>query len=172
MAIVKLEETKFKLNLGFLEAETTWKIDEVQKKAAWEVYVELATRITTAELNKGEGLLRESLSSLYSFFPNTRELLKKYGPHIATPANPEETTLGHLMINLLNRVIRPVLSNWHPRLLAWEQQKPNNIDAKLHEDNWEYNDELREELNRIRKQLIEYAEVLGTVSEISNLISN
>ncbi len=76
MAIAKLSSTKFKVNLGFLAVETNWEIDEIQKKAAWEMYVELATRITTAELQKGEGLLREALNSLYSIFATTRGILK------------------------------------------------------------------------------------------------
>ena len=73
MAIAKLSETKFKINLGFLELETTWEIDELQKNAAWEMYVELATRITTAKLNENDGLLREALTSLNSLFATTRE---------------------------------------------------------------------------------------------------
>lgn len=172
MAIAKLSESKFKINLGFLELETTWEIDELQKNAAWEMYVELATRITTAELKENDGLLREALTSLNSLFATTRELLKRCGPHIATPANPNDTTLGHLAVNILNRVLRPVLAKWHPILLDWEQQKLADKTTKQHELEWEYNDELRGVLNEIREQLIEYANVLGTVSGVANLIEN
>lgn len=170
MAIAKLSSTKFKVNLGFLAVETNWEIDEIQKKAAWEMYVELATRITTAELQKGEGLLREALSSLYSLFATTREILKRYGPSIATPANPEDTTFGHLAVGILNKVLRPILAKWHPVLLDWEQQKPSERSTTEHEIQWEHNDELREELNQIRLKLIEYANVLGEVSGVANLI--
>mgnify|MGYP006450492651 CR=1 FL=1 len=121
MAITKLSQTKFKVNLGFIGVETTWEVNELQKKAAWEMYVELATRITTAQLK--EGLLREDLTSYYSLFGTTRELLKKYGPAIATPAKLNDTTLGHLAVNILNKVVRPVLAKWHPELQDWEQQK-------------------------------------------------
>ena len=172
MAIAKLSETKFKINLGFLELETTWEIDELQKNAAWEMYVELATRITTAKLNENDGLLREALTSLNSLFATTRELLKRCGPYIATPANPDDTTLGHLAVNILNRVLRPVLAKWHPILLDWEQQKLVNKTTKQHESEWEYNEELRGILNEVREQLIEYANLLGTVSGVANLIEN
>jgi len=60
MSIAKLSESKFKVSLGFIQLESTWEIDEIQKKAAWEMYVELATRITTAELKEDEGRLREA----------------------------------------------------------------------------------------------------------------
>ncbi|RPH30305.1 MAG: hypothetical protein EHM93_16000 [Bacteroidales bacterium] len=170
MSIAKLTETKFKINLGFLELESTWEIDEIQKKASWEMYVELATRITTAELKENEGLLRETLSSLYPLFGITRELLKRYGPHIATPTNPNDTTFGHLAVNILNKIIRPVLAKWHPLLLDWEQRKPIEKTVTQHESEWTQNENLRNELNRIRKILIEYANILGAVSEVPNLI--
>lgn len=170
MAIAKLSSSKFKVNLGFLSIESTWEIDEIQKKAAWEMYVELATRITTAELQKGEGLLREALTSLYSIFATTRGILKKYGPSIATPSNPKDTTFGHLAVGILNKVLRPTLAKWHPMLLDWEQQKPSNKSTTEHETDWEFNDVLREELNQIRANLIEYANVLGEVSGVANLI--
>lgn len=170
MTIAKLSETKFKVNLGFLELETTWEIDEPQQNAAWEMYVELATRITTAELKENEGLLREALNSLHSLFGITRELLKKYGPQIATAANPDDTTFGHLAVNILNRILRPVLAKWHPELLDWEQRKPVKKTTIEHEAEWELNGDLRNELNTIRIQLIEYANVLGTVSGVANLI--
>jgi len=170
MAITRLSSTKFKINLGFLAVETNWEIDEIQKKAAWEMYVELATRITTEELRKGEGLLREALSSLYSFFATTRGILKKYGPSIATPANPEDTTFGHLAVSILNKILRPTLAKWHPILLDWEQQKTPERSIMEHEVQWEFNDKLRDELNQIRLKLIEYANVLGEVSGVANLI--
>ena len=170
MGIAKLSETKFKVNLGFLEIETTWEIDDIQKKAAWEMYVELATRITTAELKENEGLLREALTSLHSLFGITRELLKRYGSHIATPGKPDDTTIGHLAVNILNKVIRPVLAKWHPKLLDWEHRKPMDKTSTQHESEWGDNTNLRLELNNIRKQLIEYANVLGTVSGVANLI--
>lgn len=172
MATAKLSETKFKINLGFLELETTWEIDEIQKKAAWEMYVELATRITTAELKENDSLLREALSSLYSLFGTTRELLKRYGPHIATPGNPDDTTLGHLAVNILNKIVRPVLAKWHPELLDWEQKKETSKTTRQHELEWEHNQELRAILNDTRKNLIEYANVLGTVFGVANLIEN
>jgi len=171
MAIAKLTSTKFKVNLGFLSLESNWEIDEIQKQAAWEMYVELATRITTAKLQKGEGLLREALSSLYSLFATTRGILKKHGPSIATPLNPNDTTFGHLAIGILNKVLRPILSKWHPILLDWEQQKPLDRSVTEHESQWKFNDELRDELNQIRLQLIEYANVLGKVSGVANLIT-
>lgn len=169
MAIAKLSKTKFGINLGFLAIDAEWELDEVQKKAAWEMYVELATRITTAPLLPGEGLLREALTSLYSLFGTTREILKKHGPSIAIPGNPDDITFGHLAVAILNKVLRPVLAKWHPLLKDWEDQRAAGVSVTAHEAAWPDNEALRQELNRIRERLMEYADVLAEVSGVARL---
>jgi hypothetical protein len=51
------------LNLGVAQLKGTWKPDDTQRRAAWELYVELVTRIAVLPLAGNEGLLREALSS-------------------------------------------------------------------------------------------------------------
>jgi len=114
MAEATFDQFKIKVNLGFLGIEGNWKIDEVQRNAAWEIYVELVTRVTVQELREDEGLLREALSSFYSLFQTTRDILKKYGPSIASMGKKSDTTLGHVAVGVLNQVLRPVLAKWHP----------------------------------------------------------
>ena len=157
------------VNLGFLNIQGNWEIDETQRKAAWELYIELVTRITTVELKKDEGLLREALSSFYSMFQTTRDILKKYGPSIAAPVNPTDTTLGHIAVAVLNKVIRPLLAKWHPILQDYEAKKPENITTAEHEWNWEHAATLRKDIAKVRQQLVEYADVLADVSGVSKL---
>ena len=64
----------------------SWSPDEEERKAAWEMYVELVTRVGIQELRPEEGLLREALSSLYTLFQTTRRILYRYGPRVAAPA--------------------------------------------------------------------------------------
>jgi len=59
------------------------------------MYVELVTRISVAELRHGEGLLHEALSSLYSLFDTTREILREYGPSIARPKGKDNISFGY-----------------------------------------------------------------------------
>ena len=47
----------------------SWKVDTTQKKAAWSLYVELATRIAVQPLEVDQGLVREAMNSLYSVSP-------------------------------------------------------------------------------------------------------
>lgn len=160
---------KIKVNLGFLGIESDWQIDENQRNAAWEIYVELVTRITVVELKDDEGIMREALSSYYSLFQTTRDILKKYGPIIATPSKPDETTLGHIAIGVLNKVLRPVLAKWHPILSDYEDKKPDHISVTAYERKWEHASSLRKEIAKVRTQLIEYADVLAEVSGVGKL---
>src|SRR5438876_4543781 len=67
---------------GLTGPKVSFKID-VERRAAWKLYVELNTRIATQPLRPSEGLLREALSSLYAIFGITRDILKEAGPGVA-----------------------------------------------------------------------------------------
>ncbi len=157
------------VNLPFLGIKGNWEVDENQRQAAWEIYVELVTRVTVQELKAGEGLLREALTSFYALFQITRDILKKYGPVIATPGEKDDTTLGHIAVGVLNRVLRPLLAKWHPILKDYEDRRPADRSPTEHERAWEHADALRAEMTRIREQLTEYADVLAEVSGVSKL---
>lgn len=169
MAEAKFKSFKIGVKLPFLEIEGNWEVDEIQRKAAWEIYVELVTRVTVVELKQEEGLMREALSSFYSLFATTREILKKYGPSIAAPAQPQDTTLGHIAVGVLNKVLRPVLAHWHPLLKDYEDKRPVQVSVTEHERNWEKGAGLRQELENARKKLIAYADLLAEVSGVSKL---
>ena len=79
--------TKVKVNLPFGFGETEWVTDEGHRQVAWALYVELVTRISVQELHPGQGLIREALSSLYSLFDTTRQILRDYkGTHGLFPS--------------------------------------------------------------------------------------
>src|SRR5207244_6175375 len=107
--------------------EGTWEPDQAERDAAWEMYVELVTRISVAPLAPDEGLLREALSSLYTVFGTTRAILRKYGPSVARPKGEGTLSLGHLAVAILNRVLRPVLAKWHPMLLHYEATREPSV---------------------------------------------
>ncbi|MEH1786501.1 MAG: hypothetical protein V7L23_13180 [Nostoc sp.] len=165
------KDIKVKIKLPFIgEIEGSWQPDENDEKAAWELYVELITRISIVKLKPDEGLLREALSSLYSVFASTREILKKYGASIARSKNESPISFGYLAIAVLNTVLRPVLAKWHPLLLDYESKKPQDMSPVEHEKLWNRNQELRTELNQVRHILVEYAEILAEVAKVPLLI--
>src|SRR5690606_11840570 len=92
----------------------------VERIAAWELYVELQTRVATQDLSESDGLLREALGSLHAIFSITRQILKAAGPGVAMG----QESLGGYSMAILNRVLRPLLAKWHPALLDWEAERP------------------------------------------------
>jgi hypothetical protein len=125
------------------------------------MYVELVTRISVAELKPGEGILRESLTSLHSLFGTTREILRRYGPQIAKGAGGGELSFGYISVAVLNGALRPLLATWHPLLSTYEASRPPELSIAEHEAAWPRSDELRTELNRVRLVLTHYADLLA-----------
>ena len=134
----------------------------VERKAAWKLYVELYTRIATQELGKDEGFLREALTSLHDIFKITREILKEAGPAVADG----EQSLGFYAMAILNMELRPFLAKWHPLISDWEDQKPPNCSAIEHERGWKMNAQLRRELNKLRSSLMQYCGALAKLAGI------
>lgn len=171
--MAKLKSVTANFTLPFIGSiGGVWEPDEKEKSAAWELYVELITRISIVELKRDEGILREALSSLYSLFAITRDILKKYGASIARPKEDNSISFGYLAIAILNAVLRPVLSKWHPILLDYEQKRQKDVSAAEHERNWERNEELRIVLNDVRYILIDYADFLSQVADVPLFIIN
>lgn len=167
---MKLSSVSVSLKLPYIGGvEGTWQPDEREREAAWEMYVELVTRIAVVELRPGEGLIREALTSLYSLFDTTREVLRKYGPAVAKPKREGDLSFGSLAVTILNGVLRPMLARWHPLLLDYEASRPVDRSALEHERAWEHEREAREELKRVREALQDYANLLAEVAGITPL---
>lgn len=162
---VRLEKVEFSL----FGAKGTWVADEAQIKAAWELYVELVTRVAVQPLAEEEGLLREALTSLYALFGETRRILKHYGPDVAKPREKGAFSFGFLAVHALNRGIRPVLAKWHPLLQAHESVRAANVSPVDHERAWPQAAMLRKELDKLRRSLTEYAKLLAQAAGVPPL---
>lgn len=156
--------------LPFLEIGGEWEPDDAERKAAWEMYVELVTRISVVELGPDQGILREALNSLYSLFGTTRDILRKYGPSIAKPSEQGSPSFGYIAVAVLNQVLRPVLATWHPRLQAYESTRQESQSIVEHERAWQHADELRAALEATRVELLAYASLLGEVTGAPSLL--
>jgi len=140
---------------------------EVEGNAAWEMYIELVTRVPVAVLGQDEGLLREALSSLYSLFNTTRAILRRSGPAIARTDKDKDHSVSCLAVRMLNTTLRPLLTKWHPLLQDYEAMRPDSVSITQHERLWERYTELRQELSTIRKALIEYASLFAQMAGVS-----
>lgn len=95
--------TALKISAPFLEME--WNPRDADKNAAWELYVELLTRITMQPLDRENGDEKAALESVYSLFAITRQVLKN------NTRDCQEFT--KIAVIVLNQVIRPFTAKWH-----------------------------------------------------------
>jgi hypothetical protein len=145
--------TGLKLSLGFLETE--WEPQVKDSEAAWEMYVELLTRIATQPLPDDAGIEASALKSTYSLFSVTRGILRKYGK--------DSIGFAKIAIIILNQVVRPFTARWHK--LSVEGAFEDEEQCLL----------FREELKILQEKLGNYmgmlAEIAG-VEEISSITSS
>ncbi|WP_460065623.1 hypothetical protein [Streptomyces sp. YKOK-I1] len=159
-----------KLNLHVLEISGTWEPNDAERLAAWELYVELVTRVSVVPLRAEEGLLREAMNSLYSLFETTRDVLRRHGPEVAEPKRNGQYNFGYLSVAMLNFGIRPLLASWHPALEDWESRRPGDRSRRDHERAWSESEELRAALRETRRILTAYADLLASACGIPNLL--
>lgn len=147
----------------------TWEPRRAESEAAWELNVELSTRIATVPLPSEEGLLREALTSLHSIFASTREILRRHGPEVAPPTSPSGITLGSVAVMVLAS-LRPLLTKWHPELEAWESKKGDHVSRLEHERAWAHAAQLRAEIENRRVMLVDLTKILAEVAGTAQLL--
>ena len=145
----KWNMTSLKINAQFLEME--FMPGEPDKDAAWELYIELLTRITTQPLREGEGDEQTALNSVYSLFGITRGIIKSHGRKCV-----EFTKLA---IVVLNQVIRPFTAKWH------------KVSIEHGFANEEICDSFRDELTTLQEMLCIYTKMLADMSGVEDLTS-
>ena len=114
-----------------------WAPTDADRAFAWEVYVELMTRITVQELADDDGDDATALTSVYRLFDLSRESMKRHGVACANSAA--------LVAAFLNERVRKFTAKWHPISLEekW-QQSPGTRCKAFRDELTEIQDELRE----------------------------
>jgi hypothetical protein len=143
----KWNMTSLKVTSPFLEME--WKPQDEDKAAAWELYIELLTRITTQPLDVMHGNEQAALESVYSLFPITRQVIKSNTRYCI-----EFTKIA---VVVLNQVIRPFTAKWHRLSL---QGAFNDLEKCS---------EFRDELLTLQIILRRYARMLAEMAGVEDL---
>jgi len=138
---------KLRIKAPFLDVELEY--TDADKSAAWELYVEMLTRIVTQPLPREHGIEQTALESVYSMFPTTREILKKYGPECAIFAK--------IAVPVLNQIVRPFTAKWHKLSLDDGFSRPNACE------------EFRWELDALRENLLNYSRMLAELAGVEDL---
>lgn len=143
----KWSMTSLKINLQFLEME--WEPKDEDKDAAWELYIELLTRITTQYLSPDHGDENTALNSVYKIFELTRDIIKRKGRHCINFAK--------IAVVVLNQVIRPFTARWHKLALKGAFSDVAHCD------------QFRNELSDLQNILRIYAKMLADMAQVEDL---
>jgi len=136
-----------KLDIGFLNAE--FKPSDPDRHAAWELYVELFTRIAIQHLPVEHGDEKTALDSVFAIFPLTREILRKHGPG--------SNEFAKLAIPVLNQIIRPFTAKWHKLSLTGAFNEISKCEK------------FRAELAALQPQLQHYTQALAAMAGVEDL---
>ena len=140
-----------KIKLGPKGAAVEISFEPADKDAAWELYIEMLTRIVTQPLPSNAGDEKTALDSVYALFGITREILRRHGRGTIQ--------FSKVAIPVLNQVVRPFTAKWHRESLA----KAFDHESKRKE--------FREELAALQKDLRNYNRMLADIAEVEDLTS-
>lgn len=120
--MAEIKKGNFSLNLGITKLSAD--LSEDDRQCAWELYTEIATRSSVSgkrgddECRNFEGeLLVESLNSLYAFFTECRQIMRKFP--VGRIKDDNQKHLGCIIHDLLAHVLRPFLEKWQIDFREW-----------------------------------------------------
>jgi hypothetical protein len=142
----KWDLTSLKITAPFLEME--WQPRDEDKNAAWELYVELITRVSTQHLEPDEGDEAAALKSIYELFGLTRATIKLHGRYCIN--------FARIAVVMLNQKVRPFTAKWHRRMIDGE------LDGAA-------NKEFREELRLLQIDLRNYTHLLADLADVEDM---
>ena len=119
------------------------------RDAAWELYIEMLTRIVTQELPAESGDEKTALGSIYALFGLTREILRRHGRGTIQ--------FTKVAIPVLNQIVRPFTAKWHKQSLAGAF------------DNDDKCEEFRQELGILQEELRNYNRMLAEIAGVEDL---
>jgi hypothetical protein len=123
-------------------------ITDEDRKAAWEFYVELVTRIAT-QLDDEEGVEATALESIFGLFATARQVMRTSGRDAAA--------FAALILALLNHRVRPFTAPWHKHSVEGRLADPA-IAGRF-----------REELRALQGELRAAADALALMAQVPGL---
>jgi hypothetical protein len=151
---MKIKDLFEKWNLTGLKIKTPvmemeWNPSDPDKDAAWDLYIELLTRITTQPLSKDQGVELTALGSIYNLFGITRNILKDRGRSCIEFAK--------IAVIVLNQVVRPFTAKWHRE----SQRGAFSSDSHCVE--------FRSDLEKLQVKLRNYTKLLAELADVEDL---
>ncbi len=137
------------MKLGPSWANVEISIDASDSDAAWELYVEMLTRVVTQTLPIETGDEETALDSVYSLFPITREVLRRRGRRAIN--------FTKIAVPILNQIVRPFTAKWHGKRLAGDLADED------------IRNKFRDELATLQQDLRNYNRMLANIAGVEDL---
>ncbi|MCX4741787.1 TIR domain-containing protein [Streptomyces antibioticus] len=139
----------------------------LERRAAFDLQVELVTRIGVQPLPPDAGSLREAVTSLHTLFAAAREAMHQMAAEVDSPV-----ALPHIASRLVNEHLRPFLTVWHTALQQHEACRPPDVSAFQHEQLWARARDMRAELAALHAPLTAAAHELGQLCGVDLLMAS
>lgn len=139
--------TSLQIKTPFLEM--TFEPRDADRNAAWELYIELLTRVATQPLDDKHGDEKTALNSVFSLFDITRQVLKNHSRQCGE--------FSKIAIVVLNQVVRPFTAKWHKLSLSgcFDDAEQCTI--------------FRQELSALQVELKKYTKMLADMAGVEDL---
>lgn len=138
---------KIRLGPNWANVEITF--SESDQDAAWDLYIEMLTRIVTQPLPSEAGDEKTALDSVYSLFATTRVILRQRGR--------STIQFSKVAVPVLNQVVRPFTTKWHKESLEGAFDDTDKRRA------------FREELAALQEELRNYNRMLAKIADVEDL---
>jgi hypothetical protein len=138
--------TSLKIRAPFLDME--WQPRDEDKDAAWELYIELITRVATQHLDPDTGEEPAALASIHELFDLTRDVIKRHGRYCIN--------FTRIAVVVLNQRVRPFTAKWHCLMQAGDL-------------NTEQRTAFRAELRELQTDLRNYTHLLAELAAVEDL---
>lgn len=128
----------------------TWKVSDRERSAAWEVYIEIITRISPSRQDISRRNVASELDDLEELLNKMRDILKKYGPSVGKTDSVYDLSFAHLTLTIINVLLRPMLL-----------KRMRVVDADVD------NQDIGKELDRVYAVLIDYCNILTQGADVA-----
>lgn len=135
------------INVGIAKAKISF--NQADQDAAWDLYIEMLTRVVTQPLPTKSGDEQAALESVHSLFGATRHILHEHGR--------KTIRFSKIAIPVLNQLVRPFTTKWHRESLAGAFDNPDRCQ------------EFRDELTRLLIDMRNYNRMLADIAGVEDL---
>jgi len=162
---LRFEAVEAELKLGGIgSVKIRPSYDDMQ--IAHKAWVELVTRKAALPFDEENDVIVEVYDSWYQLFGRMRDLIKEI-PAQKLKSSRDTRELVRVMVDALNKGLRPHLTRWQARFRRWYEAQlatDRELSPQALQRRFPDYDALVEDLKSINQQILEYADLLRRIS--------